>query len=70
MLAKRREACKVCALPEDVRAQIRAARDKKIERRVVREWLAADHGVQIGDGEFATHTNAHHDEQVVSLDAR
>lgn len=63
VLARRREACAVCALPDDIRAQLQAARDKKIERRVIRAWLQAEHGKDIADSVFTSHSAAHHEER-------
>ena len=60
VLAKRREACAVCALPDEVRAQLR---EKKYERRVIRAWLLADYGMDIPDSIFTTHSAAHHEER-------
>jgi hypothetical protein len=62
-MAKRRAGCKVCQLPDELRAQIAIARDKKIERRLVREWLVTDHHVEISDADFAAHSNGHHEER-------
>lgn len=63
VLAKRREACAVCALPADIRAQIGVARERKIERRVIRAWLLAEHGADIPDSIFTSHSAAHHEER-------
>lgn len=63
LLAKRREACAVCALPDDIRDQIASAREKRIERRVIREWLDEDCGIKVPDAAFTTHSNGHHDDR-------
>jgi hypothetical protein len=62
VMAKRRASCKVCQLPDALRAQIAIAREKKIERRIVREWLKAEHNVEIAESEFTSHSAAHHEE--------
>lgn len=61
--AQRRAACAVCRLPEEVRAQIRAARDRKIERTVIREWLRVEHKSEVSDLDFTSHYAGHHDEK-------
>lgn len=56
--AKRRASCAVCSLPDAIRAQVRSAPDKDIPRRVVREWLEAEHGIKISEAEFQTHASS------------
>lgn len=56
--AARRAACAVCALPDEVAAQIKDAHDKKIDRRTIREWLEREHGVRIPDAVFTRHSNS------------
>lgn len=63
MRAKRRAACKVCQLPDDVREQLRTASDKDIKRRDVLEWLRTEVGSDITDAELTSHKAGHHDEQ-------
>mgnify|MGYP001574931935 FL=1 len=63
VLAKRREACAVCGLSDDLRSQIVSAREKKIERRTIRAWLLSEHGVDIVDSIFTSHSAAHHEER-------
>ena len=63
VLAKRREGCAVCGLPDEVRAQIVGARERKIESRIIRAWLLAEHGVDILDSVFTSHSAAHHEER-------
>lgn len=60
---KRREKCPVCALPEEVRQQIREARDKKVDRRTIREWLKSEYGREIPETNYTTHSNGHHDDR-------
>lgn len=61
--AKRREACRVCQLPDDVRDQLATASDKGIKRGVVLEWLRESVGIKITDSELTVHKNGRHDEQ-------
>ncbi|MCR4338333.1 MAG: hypothetical protein NUW01_00440 [Gemmatimonadaceae bacterium] len=56
--AARRAACAVCALPDEVVAQVRVASDKKIDRRTIREWLEREYGIRIRDDVFTTHANS------------
>lgn len=58
---RRRAACVVCSLPDDVRVQVRTAREKKIDRRTVIEWLHAEVDSKIGETDLAAHTNGHHE---------
>lgn len=58
---RRRDGCKVCALPDEVRAQILRASDKKIRRPVVLAWLRDEHQAEIGDSDMTVHVNGHHD---------
>ena len=60
--AKRRAACAVCSLPEELRAQVRAASDKKIKQGVVLEWLREEHHVTLARQDFVSHGAAHHDQ--------
>lgn len=59
---KRRENCSVCKLSDEVRRQMREASDKKIPRRVVKEWLETEHSKKLTDTEMTTHSSGHHDE--------
>lgn len=61
--AERREKCVVCRLPDDIRVQLRTAREKGIERRVVLEWLRTDHQREITDLELTQHYAGHHEEK-------
>lgn len=56
--AARRAACAVCALPDEIAAQIKTCHEKKIDRRTVREWLEREHGIRISDSVFTTHANS------------
>lgn len=60
---KRREACPICALPENVRADIATARDRHIRTAVVLEWLAKEHGLTIEPQQLTQHGTAKHDKR-------
>lgn len=64
--AKRREACAVCSLPDELREQVRIASTKKITRDVVLAWLREEHGVSLSRDDFQAHQAAHHDQQEAS----
>jgi hypothetical protein len=59
--AKRRSNCVVCKLSPEVLAQIKTARDKRIARDIVVEWLEKDHRVKISPDELTSHVNARHE---------
>ena len=63
MRAKRREACRVCKLPADVREQLATASDRGIKRKYVLEWLRTSVGVDITDEELTAHRTGRHDDQ-------
>lgn len=56
---KKRKACAVCSLPAEVRTQLATAREKKITRADVLEWLKSE-GIAIKAEDLAAHTNGHH----------
>lgn len=63
--AKKRATCKVCNLPEKVRAQIRRQKYKEFAHLAdVLEWLHAVHGVKITAREFKEHGWGRHDYSV------
>lgn len=39
IVEKKRQECAVCQLPDEIRAQLEGASDKKIKRTVQLEWL-------------------------------
>lgn len=57
---KRREACPVCQLPDDVRGQLVDATRKKIKRALQLEWLA-ELGYDISDHDLSAHYSGRHD---------
>ena len=60
--AKRRENCRVCKLPVEMRGQIgRPAGEKKISREQQIEWVALVTGVKLTMDEFNAHVNGRHD---------
>ena len=58
---QKRKGCPVCALPPDVLSEVRSAREKRISRQTVIEWLKVEHGIAIPSAAFDTHVNARHD---------
>lgn len=58
--SERRAACAVCRLPDEVRAQLRAARDKKIDTQTRLAWLESI-GHQVSDLDLKTHGSSAHD---------
>ena len=58
MLAKRREGCKICALPEDIR-QMLTAGAKKYTRPELIDWLDKGHGVVLTVADFTAHAGRH-----------
>ena len=62
VMAKKRAACPVCALPEAIRADLVAARTRKIRRVEQIEWLAEEHGIKVKASDFDTHVSARHDQ--------
>jgi hypothetical protein len=61
--AKRRSTCVVCQLPDEIRAQMRQAREKHIHRDVVVEWLEKEHRKKIAKTDLDAHTNGRHDDR-------
>lgn len=57
-----RVACKVCALPAPVRAELRAAMLGKIAVDLQLEWLKTEHRVTLTRAHLTVHRNGHHDE--------
>lgn len=57
---ERRRACAVCRLPDEVRAQLRAARDRKIDTRTRLEWLR-EVGHPVTEVELKAHGSSGHD---------
>lgn len=58
---QKRKGCPVCALPPHVLAEVRTAREKRISRQTVIEWLKVEHGISVPSAAFDSHVNARHD---------
>jgi hypothetical protein len=63
MRDKRKLTCKLCQLPETVRAELSEAREKKVPRALQLEWLVQEHGLKITGTELDIHRNGRHDER-------
>ena len=61
--AQRRSTCAVCQLSDDVRAQMRRAREKKISRPVVVEWLNKEVKAKVTSADIDVHVNGRHDDR-------
>lgn len=59
---KKRAGCPVCMLPEAVRAEIEAARSRKIGRAEQIEWLKSEHRVTITRAQFDAHHSGRHEQ--------
>lgn len=64
----RRSKCVVCKIPESIRREMVAAREKKIGQDVVIAWLKEDHGAEITREEMRSHHAGHHDQQLRELE--
>ena len=60
--AKKRAACPVCGLTEDVRSQLIEARTKKIKRAEQLEWLAVQHQIKLTGAELDCHYSGKHEQ--------
>lgn len=58
---KRKKDCPVCALPAEVRNQLKGAGAVKIQRPVQLEWLRDEHKVKISDAQLTLHYSGRHD---------
>ncbi|MCC6619513.1 MAG: hypothetical protein IT341_10805 [Chloroflexi bacterium] len=54
--------CLVCTLPDNIRAEVKAASSKKIKRGVVVAWLRDVHKIDMPIDAMMAHSNGHHDE--------
>ncbi len=61
-VAERKASCAICKLPETVRAEIRAARQKKLERQTINDWLKAQ-GFSVDDLDWQTHNAGLHEQR-------
>lgn len=66
-VAKRRAArkaeCVVCALPDELRGQLKDMRRKKINVETAWEYIAKFYGVKIRESQWVAHGNGHHDRE-------
>ncbi len=61
MRAKKREGCKVCQLPVEIRDELKKGAEQRIPRGVQVQWLhKVGHVLTVQD--LVTHTNARHDQ--------
>lgn len=58
---QRRADCAVCQLPDELRAQIKQASDKKINRDTVIAWLEEVNKIRLTRDQMTTHYSGHHD---------
>lgn len=58
--AKKRADCPVCALPEEIRAQLHAASEKKIYRADQLAWLKEECGHPISGEDLNRHYSGRH----------
>lgn len=57
---KKREGCRICALPPDILEQVKSASVTKIPRATVIEWLKAELKTTFTSDEFDKHTSGRH----------
>lgn len=62
--------CRVCALPEEVRKQLRALRNLRISKAVAVQWLSEDYGIKLTEAELMGHSKGQHDERRKAAEAR
>lgn len=62
LLEKRREGCPICALPDDVKAQLRLASKRSIKRAEQIEWLESEVGVTLTVDQFNAHHSGRHEQ--------
>lgn len=61
-VAERKATCAICKLPDSVRAEVRAARQRKIERQIVNDWLRGQ-GYRVDDLDWQTHNAGLHEQR-------
>lgn len=59
---ERKKTCAICRLPAEVKAEIKVARARKVERSTVIEWLKTLK-YQVDDLDFQTHNAGLHDQR-------
>ena len=58
---RKRAKCAVCRLPQDIRDQIRAARERGVGRADVLVWLTEECKFALTNNDFSGHVNGRHD---------
>ena len=58
---RKRAKCAVCRLPQDIREQIRAARERGVSRADVLAWLTEECKSAVTNDDFSRHMNGKHD---------
>lgn len=61
MKEKRRKACPVCSIPDEVREEMSVARNRKIKRPDVVEWLNTVAGFKVTNADLDAHYSGKHD---------
>jgi len=59
---KRRADCPVCALPLEVRAEVKSASEKKIKRTTVLEWLKLEYDIDVSAVALDKHHSQRHEQ--------
>jgi len=57
----KRANCPVCALPEEVHAQLARAKHSRIPRATIIEWLAKEYGKRFTDQQLDLHHRGRHE---------
>lgn len=58
---KRREGCPICALSDDVKAQLKLASKRSVKRADQIEWLEAELGVTLTTEQITAHYSGQHE---------
>lgn len=59
-VAEWKRTCVVCKLPDDVRAQVRLARERKVKTTIITDWLKTQ-GHKIDELDWQTHNAGLHE---------
>ena len=62
LLEKRREGCPICALPADVKEQLRKASKASIRRAEQIEWLESEFKIRLTAEQFNSHHSGRHEQ--------
>jgi len=60
-MAKKRAACGVCKLSDDLKEQLAEARTRKMRVPEQLEWLSVEHGIKLTRADFDRHHSARHE---------